>query len=137
MELPKIYLKEPNLTDLKSLINNGYSANGYFVRTFNDETCISVQCRGGARRSFEDLLAISKTYFPKTTEVDLMKVLKQINIKFYFCSSVKKIVFHYLGIFNLEKNGFDQYLKLENAKRILYSENTYTLKQLSNIYEQL
>lgn len=137
MELPKIYLKEPNLTDLKSLITDGYSVHGYFVKTFNDETCTSVQCKEGARRSFEDLLAISKTYFPKTTEVDLMKVLKQINMNFYFCSTVKKIVFHYLGNFNLEKNGFDQYLKLENAKRILYSENTYTLKQLSNIYEQL
>lgn len=134
MELPKIYLKEPDLTDLKSLIQYGYSANGYFVTTFEDKELTKVQYHSRARRSFEDLLAISRTYFPETTEVDLMKVLIEIKIKYYFCGSTRKIVFHYNGNHYLNKEHLNDFK--EHSKELTYKDSTYTIDDLIEIYQK-
>src|SRR4051812_32433503 len=64
--------------------------------TFEDEAFGNCECFS-ARRSFEDLLVISRTYFPNTTEVELMQVLKDLDAQFWYCSDVRKFVFFFNG----------------------------------------
>ena len=62
---------------------------GYASPTYFDRELTKLECNAH-RRSFEDLLVIAKTYFPKTTKTQLMWALKRINIKFYHCNGIKK-----------------------------------------------
>lgn len=99
----KIYLKEPELTSLSSLIFNGFSElvpyhRFYkFVTTYNDEECTKLECNP-ARRSFEDLLKIGRTYFPETTEGELISVLYELHKRFgigaFWCPDIRKYVFY-------------------------------------------
>lgn len=93
----KIYLRNPDTSSLENLIKEGFSQHSYqFVETYFDEECLNVQCRT-ARRSFEDLWEIAKTYFPETTEVILAKTLQNLFNKSFlllsYCSDIRKAVF--------------------------------------------
>ena len=135
-DLPKLYIKKPNLKSLKDLIKSGYDKNGIrFVATYYDKSYKKIQCPNDRRRSFEDLLAVSKTYFPKTTQIQLMSVLKDLDIKWYCCGYVKKIVFHHAGTFNLNENTFQKYRNYHGNVR--YADSTYSLNDLSKIYNKL
>lgn len=135
-DLPKLYIEEPNLKSLKDLIKSGYDKNGIrFVETYYDKNYKNVQCLNDKRRSFEDLLAVSKTYFPKTTQVQLMNVLKDLDILWYYCSHVKKIVFHHAGNFNLYDNSFQKYR--DYHQNVIYADSTYSLNDLNKIYNKL
>lgn len=77
--------------------------NGYgFHKTYFDPECTKEECHC-ARRSFEDLLAICKTYFPRTTKKHLARLLynlwltKKLNIATSFCPDIGAVVFrlHY------------------------------------------
>lgn len=133
----KIYLKtDKKFKSVQDLLEYGFisrfNAHGYFVITYSDPECTIIQC-SAYRRSFEDLLAIAKTYFPSTTEVRLMNVLKKMlngQLKFYRCSSIKKIVFHKSGSFSLDTDNFSGYNDLPFCK------STYTPSQLSEIYQK-
>lgn len=116
----KIYLKNPDTSSLKNLIKEGFGVHQYkFVETYFDEECTNVQCKR-ARRSFEDLWKIAKTYFPETTEVILAKTLqilyKDGPILAIFCSDIQKVVFWpYPEIINREGT-LVNYVMLKNEK---------------------
>jgi len=131
----KIYFKDAeNTKTITELLQAGYST-GYFQTTYKNKECTISQCHQSARRSFEDLLSITRTYFPRTSEIRLMQALIYIDIPFYFCGYIKKIVFHISGSFTIDGSKF---LKSNVGDFDFdFAENTYTLNDLNKIYKKL
>lgn len=99
--------------------------------TYVDKQCTKIDC-SRARRSFEDLLCLTKTYFPSATECDLMRALKNQNLYFDFCRDIHKIVFvRHTNYRSLQSNTFTQ------LNPTYYAADTYTVELLENIYNQL
>ena len=136
----KIYInngnKQNSLKDLIDLLYSGELGRTILAsETYSDEACTVKECRP-ARRSFEDLLRIAKTYFPDTDEKDLMSTLKELEMRFWFCGDIEKFVF--MGPeqgypINTEK--FELHTETEEDR--IYADDTYTLDDLININEQL
>lgn len=126
----KIYFVNPDTTDLKKLLLSLYSSGGYAKTTYFDPDFSKIQCNG-LRRSFEDLLFICNTYFDEISEVDLMNALIEINIKFYRCSNISKIVFHFNGTNYINERNF------KDHNKFYYAENTYTPNDLIEILESM
>lgn len=125
------------ITSVKVLIDSLYrnsdnnNRRNYARSTFKDPECTMPECCAG-RRSFEDLLCLARTYFPKTTEVELMTVLKELEIKFYFCYDIKKMVFHYQGTESVSKSGFEEWAFRDDH----IVKGSYTPTQLGEIYQK-
>jgi hypothetical protein len=132
--MEKIYFKRgkesQNLDDLLSLL---FNSNGYSRETYYDEEFTSIQCYAGSRRSFEDLLCIANTYYPETTEEQLMQAIVNVDLAYYYCSDINKIVFHYAGSHKPSLHGFE----IEKWANVSYKTNTYTLPMLQKIYNNL
>ncbi len=69
--------------------------------TYHDAECNSVQCRAGAFRSVTELLEIVQTYFPQTSLLDILKIIRQLteegeNISLIWCTQVNKVVLKYV-----------------------------------------
>jgi hypothetical protein len=138
MSTQKLYFRNgKSASSLKELIDLLYREDNGIRQvtartTYCDEKCEVAECYS-ARRSFEDLLAISRTYFPETTEVELMKVLKELDMSFWYCSDIKKLVFFYapshgaITSASLDNPTLDSYLR----------KDTYTGKQLAKICNQI
>jgi hypothetical protein len=90
-----IYFKEAEgSTTLLELLNRGFSGPlNLFVETFLDPEYSVIQTNAFKRRSFSDLLEIARTYFPDTTEKELMLALKEAKTIAVFCGEVKKVTF--------------------------------------------
>lgn len=100
-----IYLKKDGteFTNVYDLLKFGYTQYGEkswgerFVKTYSDPECTQLECKA-ARRSFDDLLTISRTYFPETTEVELAKTLEQLRkervVFCLFCPDIERVVFY-------------------------------------------
>lgn len=136
----KLYIvpcKNTPITSLKVLIDSLYRTCNTLVRrsyarpTFKDPECTKVECIA-ERRSFEDLLALARTYFPETKETDLMSVLIELGMKYYECSDIGKIVFHYAGTYYVS-DGFDN----SNINDCRLVDNTYIPSELQKIYEEI
>lgn len=134
-----IYLKIPigtEINNIKELLGVLYSNNiyndindYYSITTYYDKECTLIEC-SKLRRSFEDLLEICRTYFPSTTEEDLMKeLLDSTYLKWSKCGDINKIVFYGLGFYKIDIEFFERYEKIYR----LYSKNTYTLTDLIKI----
>ncbi|MFA9239460.1 MAG: hypothetical protein ACEQSQ_06165 [Candidatus Paceibacteria bacterium] len=123
-----IYLKLKNKPkSVKELIKIGFTKNsGLFVVTYADPECTIQECRA-ANRSFEDLLEISKTYFPRTTEKKLAKTLfklnKEINLTASYCCTIDKIVFDTFDYGHSPKS-MDRYLERKEKK--IYGKSPYS-----------
>lgn len=126
----KIYFENPNKKNLQTLLNSLYTNTGYSKLTFYDKELKIIEC-SGKRRSFEDLYLICKTYFPKTNKKEVMKALININILFYYCMHIKKIVFHYNGSHAINLQNFNMF---ENFQ---YVKKTHTPEKLINILNKL
>lgn len=97
-----IYFREADSSKtIKELLLSGFiiryiGSERKFVTTFKDEACKDEDCYP-ARRSFNDLLWICRTYFPETTEEQLAKVLKELyeerSVRGLYCPNIHKIVF--------------------------------------------
>lgn len=76
------------------------------VETYYDKECKHVQCTSPRSRSFDDVLDICKTYFPKTNPKIVFKNLILLNPDFkngektqmYFgnCGTINRIKFYYV-----------------------------------------
>jgi heme oxygenase len=128
----KIYFKNPNTENLDKLIESLFTKNVFYAKnTYLDSEFKYIECTR-SRRSFEDLLLISKTYFPRTKKKELMQALINNKILFYRCSEIKKIVFHYCGDFSIERRNF---LNFKN-KGLLFKKETHKPEQLHRILKQ-
>lgn len=87
-----IYFKEAQGNNITELLNSGF--NNFFCETFSDKECTEQQCKI-ARRSFNDLLLICLTYFPKTTKEELAYVLLNniSRLVCFYCPNIDKLVF--------------------------------------------
>lgn len=135
----KLYFEQSkNCETLKDLLidfyskysHDNYNRKGYSRITYLDVGLTEVESFA-RRRSFEDLLVLSKTYFPDTTEEILMQTLYDIDISFYFCAGIKKIVFHYKGDHSINSNSFNGIVTYQ----IL--ENTWKGKDLAEICKNI
>lgn len=133
----KIYFPESEgCKSLEELLNQlfSYSDNLYSVATYCDKDFFEIQCLERTRRSFEDLMCIANTYFPGTTEVELMEAMYNIKLKFYSCYDIKKIVFHRAGGANISL--YDNLFSGE-INESECAKNTYTKKELTEILNEL
>ncbi len=109
--------------------------SGYAQTTFADAELTQYECVG-ARRSFEDLLTITRTYYPETTEIELMGILRELNIGYWYCPDVRKIVFFTNGPCKVQINSFDSLTK-NGYETIDWAKGTFTAKRLFEIRNQL
>jgi len=128
------------LNSAKDVIDALYRHHGSLTRTsfanptYLDKECTEVECAAN-RRSFEDLLTLAKSYFPETTELDLMQILLDLKLSFIFCEDIRKIVFsHPEDNYVNYKNRLDY---IEEEWRDDFVDGTYTAKYLKGLYEQL
>lgn len=95
--LKKCYNIKPNSYDI------------IFTKTYFDESCQTQQCKNG-NRSFEDLYAVIKTYYPNCTKKhfakQLEKLLKESKIRLLFCPDIQKWVFMNISLFSTEDNQY-------------------------------
>lgn len=121
----KLYVEEKReneriTTFLKKCYNikpNSY--NIVFTRTYFDELCETQQCKKG-NRSFEDLYAVIKTYYPNCTKKhfakQIEKLLKKSRIRLLFCPNIQKWVFMSIS-FGTDSKEF-KYLYDYNSSRL-------------------
>lgn len=103
-----------------------------YIYTYYDKECTDIQGHYH-RRSFDDLYILFKTYFPEITKKEVLNLIS-IDLCFYFCNNICKIVFHRV-------NGSLRAV-LENFKNTnndipidKYAENTHTLLDFIDILE--
>lgn len=67
---------------IPAVIKNG---NFYSVSTFHNKECNLLQCKAGKMRSYDDIVELVATYFPNTTEKELVEaiVCTHPNLIFY------------------------------------------------------
>lgn len=70
--------------------------------TYSNAECTNVQCPQGRFRSVTELLEIVQTYYPKTTLVDILKIIRDLvnsgeNIALIWCTQVNKVVLKYVS----------------------------------------
>jgi len=134
----KIYFrsrkKPENMTGIKELLQNGYSGkyDGNFKPTYSDPKCQNQECHP-ARRSFDDLLTICKTYFPKTTQKELAKTLFELNEEIglggSYCITINKPVFFKRGIKNINSFMF-------NNRETVKGKSKFSFSQIKSLSKQ-
>lgn len=90
-----IYFKDGDkATDLYDLFKIAYNGNKrtLFPITYSDAALTKKQCHK-ARRSFGDLVEISKTYFPDVTPGEVASLLIELDLCCFVCSDIEKLVF--------------------------------------------
>jgi len=101
MTIEKLYTKTERKPTLYEYLDTCFAdaepgKDGNFEETFLDPECTQREFRR-ARRSFEDLLIISRTLYPKTSEKALarmiFKLAKNKGLYAYPCGSANRIVF--------------------------------------------
>lgn len=106
--LKKCYNIKPNSYDI------------VFTKTYFDELFQNKQCKKG-NRSFEDLYAVIKNYYPHCTKKhfakQLEKLLKESKIRLLFCPDIQKWVLMNLGTWTTESNQY-KYLYDYNSSRL-------------------
>lgn len=76
-----IYINFPPANTLKEfllqlwIVPAPYYYNRKFIQTYSNEKCTKIQCEFGRMRSFDDILEIVRTYFPKTSAEQLFHEL--------------------------------------------------------------
>lgn len=101
LETPQLYCDVEQQESLYEFLKIFFKFERYHCHpTYYDKDFRFEQCRP-ARRSFEDLLALSKTYYPNTTEKELIEILHKLNeddqVVASFCGDIEKLVFLYIG----------------------------------------
>lgn len=103
----KIYVNFPIPSTVGEFIPFLYSHQGGVVTaiaTYEDEECTIEQSKNDAWRSFDDLIIIINTYYPGTTEKELIHELICADIKgakyqcypyLVLCSAIKKCTISY------------------------------------------
>jgi hypothetical protein len=113
-----IYISEsdvPQTTTRKQLIR--YFLRGKAYKSYADPECKVVQCKATANRSITDLLAITRSRFPKTSLEAVVRILKEFMeedkaIILVWCTQIKKVVIRCINnpsaewISNTSKNNY-------------------------------
>lgn len=150
----KLYVFEKRPKNLNSLLISFLAhtyRGGYFVArpTYFDKECTKIHCLSNRMRSFDDILAVAQTYFPKVTPKSLMHRLLTLNIfrenRYYkcqlaYCGTMRKIRFlpyRDLSINNINARGestntWKELLAMLNLKPNPHDINRYIEKHRKN-----
>jgi len=102
------------------------------VYTYYDKECTDLQGNEN-RRSFDDLYILFKTYFPEITKKEVLELIA-IDLHFYFCDRICKIVFHRVD--GKPKAILENFKDTKyNVSIDKYTENTHTLSDFIDILE--
>lgn len=118
-------------TNLKELMSHFLFP--YSKTTFYDKDCTDRQCYSGRRRSFTDLYEIATTYFPETTEKELIELLPTLEangkvIFGHYCRDVGGAVFSARSPYELDKR---------YKMPALSGANYYTGQEVSPVHDHL
>ena len=103
-----------------------------YIYTYYDKECTNIQGHYH-RRSFDDLYILFKTYFPEITKKEVLELIA-IDLHFYFCSDICKIVFHRVD--GKPKAILENFKDAKyNVSIDKYTENTHTLSDFIDILE--
>ena len=134
----------------EKFFNRLYESGYGFPTTYKDINCDNRQCENGAQRSFSDLYKLMKTYYPRITHKQLIKIInKKCTRNKYFnliyCPDVNKIVL-YKGqwfenkkrfLFNNTYFDYSYFLKEEKIKKIDKFTINYLYKKLGYTTEEI
>lgn len=156
--MDKIYVnyKKKYKETPEEFFNRLYESEYGFPTTYKDIDCDNRQCENGAQRSFSDLYKLMKTYYPRITHKQLIKIInKKCTRNKYFnliyCPDVNKIVL-YIGqwsensiyLFNRTYYDYNNYLSDDNIEKIdkftityLYKKLGYTTKEIKTELKKL
>lgn len=108
---PKIYVKTDEkpktVRNLLPLLFDRYTMDSLVLykgaETYSDKECQNIQCYKGRYRSFDDIYACCKTYFPAVTPKEVLYELLTLDIPGYtnkdfplfirlsYCATIKRI----------------------------------------------
>ena len=157
--MDKLYVnyKKKYKETAEEFFNRLYENPYGFPTTYSGINCDNRQCENGAQRSFSDLYKLMKTYYPRITHKQLIKIInKKCTRNKYFnliyCPDVNKIVL-YKGqwfenkkrfLFNNTYFDYCYFLKKEKIKKIdkftinyLYKKLGYTTKEIKEELKKL
>jgi len=82
---PIYLLNGENSKDVVDLLKKLFSSQSYDkvknIQTYSNKECTTSQCQPDKLRSFDDVVRIVKTYFPKATIKDIFLSLLQLKVK--------------------------------------------------------
>ena len=137
----KIYTTTPTKRTITGFIKALYSdesLRGKAMETFLDEACTQRECKP-ARRSFEDLVAIVQTRYPKTSEKRIAKACKQLcdrhGFIWHICTSIRKPVL-YLGSVRMDIEVYPEFRLSEGWGKEEFQRNAkYKWQDLHRLME--
>lgn len=107
------------------------------VATYSNKECTITQCYRFRRRSFDDILECTQTYFKKITPKELFKILLTLNIKdingrdtelyLFNCSSIKRGTMLYSS--NIDDIKFNTMISMDKY------DSKYSWKELFEMLE--
>lgn len=158
MDKLNVNYKKKHKETAEEFFNRLYESEYGFPTTYKDIDCNNLQCTSGSQRSFSDLYRLMKTYYPRITHKQLIKIINKIctrNTRFnlIYCPEVMKLVL-YVGrwssyggnrsLFNRTYYDYDEQLKNNKIKKIdkftiyyLYKKLGYTTKEIKTELKKL
>ncbi len=139
--MDKLYVnyKKKYKETAEEFFNRLYENPYGFPTTYSGINCDNRQCENGAQRSFSDLYKLMKTYYPRITHKQLIKIInrkctrnKRFNL--IYCPDVMKIVLYvgtwsgYGGVRSLFNNTYFDYDERLAADRIKEMCNVHLWK---------
>ena len=158
--MDKIYVnyKKKYKETPEEFFNRLYESEYGFPTTYKDINCNDKQCGNGAQRSFSDLYKLMKTYYPRITHKQLIKIIikkctRNTKFNLIYCPDVMKTVLFvgkwssYGGnrsLFNNTYFDYDERLAADRIKEIdkftiyyLYKKLGYTTKEIKEELKKL
>ena len=135
----------------EEFFNRLYKSSYGFPTTYKDVDCTITQCTNGSDRSFNDLYRLMRTYYPRITHKQLIKIIskkctRNRKINLIFCPKVEKIVLYIGGwnsyggrksLFNNTYYDFNDQLTNNKIKNIDKVTITYLYKKLGYTTEEI
>lgn len=131
-----IYAKVRDPKNLRDLLKQLFSIfiddDVSIIETFYDKEFTRSQCQAGRWRSFDDLLEICETYFPKTTAKELFATLLNLDIHDQYDRQCNLIMMHCEGIDRINMIYSADYVKYSEAISLNQYDSEYSWKDLFN-----
>jgi hypothetical protein len=140
----KIYTTTPTKKTItgfiKALYNHEKGKYVLAVETFSDKECSIRECKP-ARRSFEDLVDIVTTRYPKVSEKRVANAVRRLcdvhGFKIHICSTIKKpVLLKYKEDLNWSIELYPTYnLSGEYEKEVYQANAKYKWKDIKNLMD--
>lgn len=126
---------------IKAFLMQCKRKDGFFKPTFYDKDFRKQQCHAG-RRSFEDIVCLVKTYFPKATESSIAKALLLSGGKTYkcypyflFCGGILKPVVYFPPVYKYTPLPVNHFSKMNASYKWFPIFKEFEIKSSENLTE--